>query len=228
MLLIALYVALATAAHGAEPEVHVLGAPGEPAGSFCGRCADGDFLVDNGSLELVIGGSHRRDESFYKFPTADTLGSIVFHRFAVTGARSDIMLGTPYVRVGRTTTHVRFDNVEMERSGNLVAFVANGLYRDGQRVQVQFEGCYAIAEGSKRVDISLTATNVGPNAIEDFIYSIFFNPHQIYDFSPADVAGSEARDRPRGRLLKRFVLSVWQSSGREAAGARLTGEVRRC
>ena len=111
-------IAISATSQAAEIEVRTLGVSGGSAKALCERCADGDYLVSNGRIEVAIGGSHRRDESFYKFPTADALGSILFYRPAGTDLRGDIMVGTPYVRVGNTTRHVRYENVEIRRSGN--------------------------------------------------------------------------------------------------------------
>ena len=58
--------------------------------------------------------------------------------------------------------------------------------------------------GSERVEISLTLTNVGTEPIENFVYALFFDPHQIYDFSPADVEAHRAlmfRGYPRQNHL---------------------------
>ena len=196
-LLVLICVAQSALAQGGDLKVRTLGASGDAAQVVCSRCADGDFLINNGKIEVVIGGSHRRDSSFYKFPTADALGSIVFHRPAGADASGDIMVGTPYVRVNNTTRHVRYRNLEIQRSENSVEVVANGLYSDGSGARAQFEGRYVIAEDSERVDISLRVTNVGSTSIENFIYSIFFDSHQIYDFSPAD-ATAHRRLRFRG------------------------------
>ncbi len=208
LLIVWLAVGLASTSHGAELEVQVLGTAAAPGSEFCSRCADGDWLVDNGKFELVIGGSHRRDESFYRFPTADALGSIVFLRPAGTEARGDVMIGTPYVRVNRTTRHVLYDRLEMQESEDRVTFVASGLYSGEHGQRIRFEGRYVIAADAERIDISLSATNVGPTPVSDFIYSLYFDPHQIYDFSPADVAEHRPlafRGYPRAGLMAAWV-----------------------
>ncbi len=197
-------IALATGAGATEIEVQTLGASGVAAPEACERCADGDNLIHNGALEVVIGGSHRRDESFYRFPTADALGSIVFLRPAKTSLRGDIMVGTPTVRVGNTTRHVRYADVRIERSGSDVAIVASGSYSDDTRGRARFATRYLFAAGSNRVHISLTLENVGSKPIEDFVYAIFFDPHQIYDFSPSDVEAHQKlsfRGYPRENQL---------------------------
>ena len=197
-------IAISATLRAAEIEIRTLGVSGGSAQAFCERCADGDYLVRNGRLEAAIGGSHRRDESFYKFPTADALGSILFFRPAGTDLRGDIMVGTPYVRVGNTTRHVRYENVQVQRSGSHVTLVANALYADGPDIRARFEGRYRFAGNSDRVDISLAVTNVGSKPIGNFIYALFFDPHQIYDFSPSDVAEHRAltfRGYPRENHL---------------------------
>ncbi len=201
---ILLCIGLAAVSRAAGIEVRTLGASGGPASAICERCADGDLLVASGALEVVIGGSHRSDESFYKFRTADALGSIVFFRPAGSAIRGDIMLGTPYTRVGDTTRHVRYERVEIQRSGPRVRFVATAEHRDPRGARLRFVGRYDFAPDSGRVAISLTATNVGSAPVEDLVYSLFFDPHQIYDFSPADAPAHRAlafRGYPRESRL---------------------------
>lgn len=207
-LLVWLAVGLAPIAQSAELTVQVLGTAAAPGSAFCSRCADGDWLVDNGKLEIVIGRSHRRDESFYKFPTADALGSIVFLRPVGTDARGDVMIGTPYVRVNRTTRHVLYDQLDMRQSVDRVTIVASGLYSDEDGARIRFESRYVIAADAERVDISLSATNVGTTMVTDFIYSLYFDPHQVYDFSPADAAEHHPlafRGYPRAALMAAWV-----------------------
>ncbi len=179
----------ATTTLAAPVEVRTLQSNGEPADdSLCARCVDGDYLVSNGRLELVIGGSHRRDESFYKFPTADGLGSIISIKPAGTNMTGDIMVGTPYIRIDNTTQHVRYDTIEIVQSEERVTFVAAGLYSDDRGARAQFVAHTAIANNAEWVDLTLTVTNIGAVPIDDLIYSLYFDPHQIYDFSPADAA----------------------------------------
>lgn len=196
--------AASAAAGAAAPEVRRLGPPEAPAKAICERCADGDYLIDNGRFEAVIGASHRPDESFYGFRTADALGSIVFVRAEGAGVRGDIMLGTPYLRLGNTTRHVVYDDVSVTEEHGRVQVVANGEWSDETVGRVRFEGRYDIAGSSGRIDVALTVRNAGEQRIENLIWSIFFDPHQIYDFSPADVAAHRAltfRGYPRARHL---------------------------
>ncbi|HEX7719629.1 MAG TPA: hypothetical protein VF389_07480, partial [Woeseiaceae bacterium] len=168
LLIVWLAIGVATTAHGAELQVQVLGTAGAPGSELCNRCADGDWLVDNGKLELVIGRSHRRDESFYKFPTADALGSIVYLRPVGSDARGDVMIGTPYVRIDRTTRHVLYDELDMQQSGDRVTIVASGVYSDEHGARIRFETRYVIVDDAERIDISLSATNVGTTRNTDF------------------------------------------------------------
>jgi len=184
--LVLLLLATASAGSAAEIAVMRLGAPGEPASAFCDRCVDGDILVDNGRVEIVIGASHRRDVSFYRFPTADALGSIVFARAKGAGVRGDVMLGTPYLRLGNTTRHVVYDEVAVRREGARATIAAQGSWRGKDGEHLRFEGSYAIDPGTARVDVSLTATNAGEAPVDDLVWSLFFDPHQVYDFSPSD------------------------------------------
>lgn len=202
------YVLLASAVHAASPEVSRLGEAGAPAGAFCERCAEGDFLIDNGRFIAVFGASHRRDQSFYKFPTADALGGLAFLRAKGAGIPGDIMLGTPWVRMGHATRHVVYDEVAVRREGDRVQVAANGAWRNGDGTHLEFAVLYAIATGSDRVDVSLTATNAGTETVDDLTWSVFFDPHQVYDFAPADHVAHGAlafRGYPRALQLTGWI-----------------------
>lgn len=192
----------------AAPGVQRLGPPGVPASDFCERCADGDYRVDNGRYQVVIGASHRPDESFYKFRTADALGSIVFVRAKGAGVRGDIMLGTPYLRLGNTTRHLVYDDVSVSKANGHVQALATGAWSGEPVGRLRFEGRYGIADGAGRIEVALTVRNTGERRIDDLTWSVFFDPHQIYDFSPADVAanrGLDFRGYPRGRHLVAWI-----------------------
>ncbi len=176
-----------SAALRADPvQVRTLHASGDSADVLCARCREGDYLITNGKLDVIVGASHRRDESFYKFPTADALGSIISVKPAGTDMNGDIMLGTPYVRVNNTTRHVRYEEIEVLRDAGLVTVVATGRYDDNNGVLAQFVAHVRFASDVEHVDLSLTVTNIGQKPLENFIYALYFDPHQIYDFSPAD------------------------------------------
>jgi hypothetical protein len=155
---------------------------------LCERCLPGDYVASNGHLEIVVGASHRADESFYKFATADSLGSIVFARPAGSGIRGDIMLGTPYVRVGNTTQHILYDRLDVLEGSAETRFTASGTFRDNSGTALRFTADFFLAADAKHIPVSLTVTNIGTAAVRDVVYSLYFDPHQIYDFSPGDEA----------------------------------------
>ena len=156
--------------------------------TLCERCLAGDYLASNGVLEIVVGASHRRDESFYKFETADALGSIVFARPVGSGIRGDIMLGTPYVRIGNTTQHIGYDNVYVAEDEGAIHFTASGTWRDADGASLRFTTDYVLRRGATQVDVSLSVTNTSDVVASDVIYALYFDPHQIYDFSAGDDA----------------------------------------
>ncbi|MEX0709561.1 MAG: CehA/McbA family metallohydrolase [Woeseia sp.] len=198
--LVLLCTALAATARAAPPSVHTINSAGDDTLPGCGRCTAGDYVVRTGRIDAVIGGSHRLDESFYKFPTADALGSLVFLRPAGSGVRGDIMAGTPYLRIGNTTRHVRYDTLETRRDKDGVTFIARGQYVGEGGEGLAFTGRTTFVADSNRVELTLTVTNTGEKPVTGLVYSLFFDPHQIYDFSPADVAahsGLQFRAYPR-------------------------------
>ena len=202
---------LSVTAQGTDIEVKTLGTTAKAAAGLCSRCMDGDIMISTGALDVVIGGSHRRNESFYKFPTSNALGSIVFLRPAGTDSRGDIMIGAPYLRVNNTTRHVRYEDFEVVRAEDVATVRATGFYRDEEGTHLRFQGEYLVAAGSPVIEISLSVTNMGAEALTGLLYSIFFDAHQIYDFSPADAAAHRRltyRGYPRGGQLIGWVDST--------------------
>ncbi|HZW58897.1 MAG TPA: hypothetical protein VFE85_01280, partial [Woeseiaceae bacterium] len=196
---------LCVAARGAPPTLRELRMTADTPLAACERCRDGDWLVHTGTLDVVVGTSHRRDESFYKFPTADALGSLLYLQPSGTAMRGDIMLGTPYLRVGNTTRHVAYERIDKRQSGDALTITAQGAGRGARGEQLRFASQYTFSADSARIDVSLQVTNSGPRPVRDLVYSLYFDPHQIYDFSPADDAahaGLAFRGYPReGRLI---------------------------
>ncbi|HXV36299.1 MAG TPA: hypothetical protein VEC18_04080, partial [Myxococcota bacterium] len=205
-------IALSGAAHAAV-ELRTLGGPDDPLRAECERCAEGDYFLDNGALEIAVGASHRRDESFYRFATADAYGSIVFCRPRGSTARGDAMLGTPYLRIGNTTHHLVYEEVRVDDVGvghpTPRARIRASVERElGGGARVRFEVRYEIEDASPRIGVRLRATNVGSRTLDGLIYALFFDPHQIYDFSPADHAAHRAlafRGYPRASHLLAWI-----------------------
>ena len=137
--LILISMGFAGMAQAGEVRVRTLTEADEVTGALCARCVVGDYLVSNENIELVVGASHRRDESFYKFPTADALGSLVFLRAAGSAIHGDIMVGTPYVRINNTTRHINYEKLEVQHSKGKVTVLASGMYRDDSGARAHFE-----------------------------------------------------------------------------------------
>jgi len=152
----------------------------------CPRCIEGDHIVTNGVVDMYIGGTHRRDQSFYKFPTADTFGSII--GFAPTGTlfNGDIMLGTVYIRQHNTTEHLSYKTLDIRDTDVGIEFTASGDIAINDGDLLQFVTHTVLAENSDKVSVSLTVTNTGKKTLDNLIYSLYFDPHQMYDFSPSD------------------------------------------
>jgi len=152
----------------------------------CPRCEVGDHIISNGILDLYIGGTHRRDQSFYKFPTADTFGSIISMTPSGAKMNGDIMLGTVYIRQLNTTKHLSFEKLQVTATDMGVTFIASGNVITEKGESLHFEANTVLAQETDKLAVSLTLTNSGSETINDLVYSLYFDPHQMYDFSPAD------------------------------------------
>ena len=222
LLLILTSIGFAGMALAGEVRVRTLTEADEASGVLCARCVVGDYLLSNENIELVVGASHRRDESFYRFPTADALGSLVFLRAAGSDIRGDIMVGTPYVRINNTTRHINYENLEVQQSAGRVTVVASGTYRDDSGERARFELRLPVADDSEQLDLSLAVTNVGTRPLENFIYALYFDPHQMYDFSPAD-SGAHAELPFRGYPRANHLVAWADPTPRKSDGYNQSG-----
>jgi hypothetical protein len=170
-------------------DIHVLT---EAEAKECAGCAAGDERLPEPGLDVVLGSSPRIDECFYSFPTADLRGSLVRFRPAglpVSGER--LAAGSPYIRVDDTTEHLRYSSVQvLPGTPRVVLARATWLGKAGQRAAVVTRYTFS---GAGRVELVSSLTNSGPRPLKGLVFALFFDPHQMYDWSPSDVAGHESQ-----------------------------------
>jgi len=157
------------------------------ADKLCQRCSVGDYLISNGKLEFIVGASHRSGESFYKFPTADAFGSLISIKPVGSNINGDVMLGTPYLRINNTTQHILYDEINILKEGDNIIIVTNASYDDKQGTKLNFVGQYIFEANLEKLNLSLTVSNAGTHTEEDLIYALFFDPYQMYYFSPGEL-----------------------------------------
>ncbi len=156
----------------------------------CAGCVAGDRRLAASPFELVLGSSSRDDECFYSFPTADLRGSLLRFRPAGLPASGErLAAGSPYIRVDDTTVHLRYEAVTTADAS--VEARAAWVGANGDRADVVTR--YAFDAGHGRVELVSTLTNAGPRPLVDLVFALFFDPHQMYDWSPSDVAGHETQ-----------------------------------
>lgn len=156
------------------------------ADTLCPRCAIGDYLIVTAKLETIVGGSHRKGESFYKFPTADAFGSVISIRPLGTTINGDILLGTPYLRISNTTHHIGYDKITFSEDGDKLILIAQGSYSDKQQTELNFVGKYVFEANAEKLALSLTVSNAGSHTKSNLIHALFFDPYQMYYFSPGE------------------------------------------
>lgn len=171
----------------AAADVHVLT---EAEATTCAGCVAGDRRLAGSPFELVVGSSSRADECFYSFPTADLRGAIVSFRPAgLVPSAERLVAGTPYIRVDDTTVHLPYTSVTA--AAPVAEARAAWAGRNGERAEVVTRSTFAPEHG--RVELVSTLTNTGARPLSDLVFALFFDPHQMYDWSPSDVAGHESQ-----------------------------------
>jgi hypothetical protein len=162
------------------------------AAPACTGCRDGDLLADAGDRALVIGVTSRPHRSFYGHPTADAMGSILsFAPRPDPGAtvRSDLMIGSPYVRRDDRTVYIVYEAVESVPPAGGAAgasFVARAALRTPAGPTANIVTTYSLRPDGGALDIDSLVTNSGPGPLGDLRYALHMDAGQIYEFSPVD------------------------------------------
>ncbi len=84
---------------GAEFEVKVIKNAADVPEQFNTLWKAGDVLVSDGKNLIIFGGTDRVLKSYYKYPIEHTLGSVLGYVPKGKGFKSDLVIGSPYIRI---------------------------------------------------------------------------------------------------------------------------------
>ncbi len=146
----------------------------------------GDLFANFGDYIVIFGGSARRSLSYTNYPVGDTKGCILSFVPARSGIKSDVCLGSPYLRLGDRRENIGYTSVVPldQPVRNRRAVQATGTFTSASGEKAQVRTLYRFFPDQGKIDISSTLTNTGQKPLEKFNYSLYTNSKTGYYFSP--------------------------------------------
>jgi len=176
---------------GAEFEVKVIKSAVDLPEPFCTLWKEGDVLVSDGQNLLLFGGTDRVLKSYYQYPIEHTLGSVLGYVPKGKGYTSDLVVGSPYIRIKNKSQYLgysSFNAIPHKAQEGALQFLAVAHYKGDKGEKAEVTTLYHLNPESGKIDITSTVKNTGSVKLEDFHYSLYNNSGQVYSFSPFDYA----------------------------------------
>jgi hypothetical protein len=191
---------------GAGFEVKVIRNAADLPEQFNTLWREGDVLVSNDKNLVLFGGTERVLRSYYQYPIEHTLGSVLGYVPKGKGLMSDMVIGSPYIRIKNKCRYLNYSSFstipQKGEKGSLVFHaVAHYVGEKGEKVEVTT--LYHVNPESGKIDITSMVKNTGSKRLDDLHYSLYCNSGQVYSFSPfkdADLSGSSASSAVRSSL----------------------------
>lgn len=190
----------------AEFEVKVIKNAADLPEPFNALWKEGDVLVSDGKSLILFGGTDRILPSYYQYPIEHTLGSVLGCVPEGKGFKSDLVIGSPYIRIKNKSQYLgysSFSPVPQKAPGGALLFHAVAQYTGEKGEKAEVKTLYHLKPESGKIDITSTVKNAGTVRLEDFHYSLYNNSGQVYSFSPfkePDSSGSSAFSSGGSRL----------------------------
>jgi len=191
---------------GAEFEVKVIKNAADLPEQFNTLWKEGDVLISDDKNLVLFGGTDRVLRSYYQYPIEHTLGSVLGYVPKGKGFKSDLVIGSPYIRIKNKSQYLGYSSFsaipQKAQSGSLL-FLAVAHYIGDKGEKAEVTTLYHLNPESGKIDIASTVKNTGTVTLEDFHYSLYNNSGQVYSFSPfrgADLGGPSASSAGRSRL----------------------------
>ena len=191
---------------GAEFEVKVIKNAADLPEPFNTLWREGDVLVSDDKNLVLFGGTERVLKSYYQSPIEHTLGSVLGYVPKGKGLMSDMVIGSPYIRIknrGRYLNYSSFSpNPHKNEDGSLL-FHAAAQYTGDKGEKAEVKTLYHLTPESGKIDITSTVKNTGRKRLEDLHFSLYCSSGQVYYFSPfkeADLSGPSDSSAGGSRL----------------------------
>ena len=173
----------------AQVEVRVISGNEDLPEAFSAIWKKGDFLVADGNVLALVGGSSRPMKSMLNYPAPDAMGSILGLVPAGKGLVNDLNIGAPVLRIKGRTEYLAYASIKpltARDTGKDVRLEASAVYAGKAGEKADVRTTYVFSPGTGRIELASVLTNSGPAAITDLGYSLYFGPNSSYSFSPYD------------------------------------------
>ncbi len=174
---------------GAEFKVKVIKSGADLPESFNTLWKVGDVLVSDGQNLVLFGGTDRVLKSYYRYSIEHTLGSVLDYVPKGKGFKSDLVIGSPYIRIKNKKQYLGYSSfsvIPQKVQEGALQFIAVAHYKGDKGEKAEVTTLYHLNPESGKIDITSTVKNTGTVKLEDFHYSLYTNTDQVYSFSPFD------------------------------------------
>lgn len=148
----------------------------------------GDLLVTDGEFLLLFGGKPRVLKSaLTSYPNTRARGNILSFIPAGKNLRSDLDIGAPRINIKGKRKYLSYDSIkaiEDKNTDDSFFLEATATFREDEGERAEIKTVYQFYSGKGMVDIASIIKNTGKDVIEDFGYSLHFDPYHRYYFSP--------------------------------------------
>jgi hypothetical protein len=172
---------------GQEFEVKVLNSASDLPENFCTLGKKGDYFITDGKHMILIGGTERTLQTILNYPAADAKGAIIGYAPAGENLVSDMIVGSPYLRIKDERTYVRYHSVKFTKQQSAqddFVIQATASFEGEKDTQAEITTEYRLHPNSAAIGLTSKIENTGEISIKDLRYSLYFNGQHQYAFSP--------------------------------------------
>lgn len=154
---------------GAVFEVKVIKSAADLPEQFNTLWKEGDVLVSDGKNMVLFGGTDRILRSYYQYPIEHTLGSVLGYVPKGKGIKSDLVIGSPYIRIKNKSQYLSYSSFsaipQKAQDGSLL-FLAAAHYKGDKGEKAEIKTLYHLNPESGKIDITSTVKAPGEQILK--------------------------------------------------------------
>ncbi|MBW1679108.1 MAG: CehA/McbA family metallohydrolase [Deltaproteobacteria bacterium] len=154
---------------------------------FCSIWEKGDFLISFGPILGIMGGVSRAMLSITNYPMGDAGGSILSLVTAGDNLKSNLCIGSPYLRIKNRQKTVSYSDIvhkPSQKPEEPPAIHVTGFYTGTEGEKADIQTVYQFLNQPDKINIISTIKNTGTKILDQFEYSLYVNSSTSYYFSP--------------------------------------------
>jgi hypothetical protein len=146
----------------------------------------GDMVISDGKTIALIGGVPRPlGTRTLNAPISNAMGSILSFVPAGKKISSDLLIGSPALRIKNRTYYPIYSSVKpIKQNAEITALECTAVYdgKDGTKAEVRTVYHFLLQE--QKIEIASALTNVGKTAFSDLSFTLYFHAYSSYSFNP--------------------------------------------